>query len=219
MGIIRPTLIAQFSATRDFANLASTTNLALRANLAIIGGAIAAMAAVADPLASLLTNGKYPEAGTLLLGFLILMLLESMKLALELMAKVAEQSKLLFGANWMLVVGLAVAIPLTYEFGALGLVLARGIGVTGTNIIVARGLWRRGFPFRPERGWMLLIGAYVVTSSAAGSVAYQSTESLLVGIALSLSIYLLLFWIKPPLNRLELNFFLRLRRDRAAAGA
>jgi O-antigen/teichoic acid export membrane protein len=215
VGVVRPVINARYTATRDFSDIAALANLGVRINMVILGLGVALLVAVGAPLFGWLTAGKYPEAGALLAAFCVLLMVESVQGALELLANAVEENRALFRANAPLVVALMLAVPLALNFGPMGLVIARIAGFAGSTWMVIRALRKRGYRYELDLGHATLVTVYVAVSALAGSMVYEYSGSLVAGGSAAAAVYGLANWLRIPLDPTDITTLLRLRRSRA----
>lgn len=69
--IIRPMLIARFTASRDTRIVSTATSLLWKSNLLIITGGAIALAAAGDELIGLASGGRFPDAGWIMLTLFV----------------------------------------------------------------------------------------------------------------------------------------------------
>lgn len=200
IGLIRPVMVARFTAKQDFSQAAWLANLAYRLNLVVLVLGMALMVTVGEPAFDWLTDGKYPYAAWLVAGLLVLMTTEGMRTMVELMAQAVERNQVLFLSNLVQSASLLLAIPLVGLIGLWGLVAANVVGTVSANILVIVRLRREGYTFRLNLLMAATIVAYGIISAVIGWVLMAAgVHYILVG-AIVVALYGGLCAWKPPLE-------------------
>ena len=203
IGLIRPVVMARFSANGDFAQAVSIADLAYRFNLSILVLGIALMTTVGEPLLGALTGGNYAAAAPLVAAMFLLMISEGMGVMLHMLAQAVERNPVLFFTNLVLSASLLVAIPLLPVIGVWALVIANFAGLVLSNLLIVIYLRRCGHRFRVGLGNIASILAYGLASGLLGGYLDAiGVHFLLVAPAIC-AFFFILYILRPPLTPYE----------------
>lgn len=216
IGLIRPVMVAKYSASQDFSQAAWIANLAYRLNLAILVLGIALLVTFGEPLFDWLTGGKYPAAAWLVAGLLVVMATEGMRTMVELMAQAVERNQVLFVSNLVQSASLLLAIPLVLTIGLWGLVVANLVGTVLANMVVVSRLRRHGHVFHLNLRKAGIIFVYGATSGLLGWLLAAAGVHFLVGGPVVIAVYLALCVWKPPLETDERDVLARVANRKLA---
>lgn len=203
MSMVRPLIMARFATTGDFGTATRTADFVFRFNLMLLTLPVVILAVVGTPLLDWITAGKYPAAGYLLMGFLIVLVTQGVRDLLELMVQAIEKPSILFWTNLIQSASLFVALPLLPLIGVWGLVVANLTGMVVANAIVIFRLARQGYRLAVRLDLAIRILLYGVTAGAVGWVCWDATGSLVVTISCIGLAYFALLLAKPPMNGQE----------------
>ncbi len=161
---VRPLMVTQFVAKRDYSVLVANANLILKINLLfIVPGTLVTLlyGAVLDPI---LGGGRFPGLHLMLALFLVLLGLQTMHLVLSLVTLIIERGRNNLWATLLACAGLPLAFVLGPIWGVSGMVMTLCISETiwcGATLFLLR---RDGFTFQLD--WMgmskLFIGGMVI---------------------------------------------------------
>ena len=135
--LLQPVLMSQFSQNSDFENLTKKTKLIFKINLFMIGPLLIWIGSTGDAITSLLSKGKYPDAGWILLLLLIMLALENYTQMLTTIFNAAEKNKAAFFSDLVNAAFLFPAIILINIWGLSGLLIARICGLIFKNFFLA----------------------------------------------------------------------------------
>lgn len=230
VNFIRPLLFARFTATGNFEQLVDKVNLVYRLNLSILVIPAGMLLVGGQSVFDWLTAGKYGSAAPLLAGLLLVLVSEGMRTLLEMIVQAVEKNHIFAGSNLFQSASLLTAIPLVGSLGPWALVVANFVGTIGANVVLIVWLRRYGFVFRVRWGPVTWICAYALVAGATGIGVSKlsATEFLesalwaqLGGMMVFLVIFCLLFFLKPPFSKSELELLASVlwkRRERRANG-
>lgn len=121
LGMVRPLFVAaQLQADKD-ARLNLLSNMILKLNLFILGPMLAYFIVSGDTLAKLLSGGKFPDAGGLMIAFIILLIIQTWNAVLSLLAIAAENGFSALNSTILGLLGLGLGLYLLPTFGVYGL--------------------------------------------------------------------------------------------------
>lgn len=182
LNLARPALMAGFARTQDSSALAGNANIFFKANLFLLIPVLAWVAACAEPLAAILSGGKYILAGPLLAGLLVLVGLGCHYRRLEFLCHALELTRLLFIGNLGVVVALVPAALLASWIGPWGIVLALCVGCLSRDVLLSIALTRRGVSCGNDwRGLTKLAGSGLGAGLAAWVLTPANGDILTVG--------------------------------------
>ena len=135
LGMVRPLFVAaQLHADKE-AKLNQLSNMILKLNLFVLGPMLAYFIVSGDTLAKLLSAGKFPDAGGLMVAFIILLIIQTWNAVLSLLAMAAENGFSVLNGTMLGLLGLGLGLYLLPTLGAYGL----SIGLIASEII--RGIY------------------------------------------------------------------------------
>lgn len=199
MSMVRPLAMARFASSGDFQAVAAISESVFRMNLILLVFPISILAVVGPELMGWITNGKYAEAGYLLMGFLFVLIAEGLRSLVELMVQALEKNPIFFWTNLAQSASLVIAVPLLPLIGLWGLVVANLVGTVMANSIVIGRLRRQGFGFRIYFDLVAWIFVHGAVASLAGWTVWQVFPSLGLTVAAVTLIYVVLTLLNPPL--------------------
>lgn len=214
MSMVRPLAMARFAATGDFQSVARISDFVFRINLVLLSFPIVVLAVLGPSLFDEITAGRYPAAGYLLMGFLVVLVAQGMRDLLELMVQAIEKNPILLWTNLFQSASLLIAVPLMPVIGLWGLVVANLTGTAVANAIVILRLGRQGYRIRPRHdllGWVLL---HAAVAGGAGWACWSATGAQMLTLVSMVLIYAGLLILKPPLDESEIVVIMGLLRKR-----
>ncbi|MBK1720270.1 lipopolysaccharide biosynthesis protein [Thiocystis violacea] len=214
MSMVRPVAMARFATTGDFQSVTRISDFVFRVNLILLALPIVVLGVLGPPLLDWITAGRYPDAGYLLMGFLIVLLTQGLRDLLELMIQAIEKNSILFWTNLFQSASLFIALPLFPLIGVWGLVVANFVGTFVANAIVMVRLARQGYKVSARLDLMAWVLLHAVIAGGAGWVCWDMTESLVLTVGLIVAIYGALLLLKPPLSDAETQVIMTLLRKR-----
>ncbi|NEV62837.1 lipopolysaccharide biosynthesis protein [Thiorhodococcus minor] len=217
MSMVRPLAMARFAATGDFQDVTRLSDFVFRINLILLGLPVAILTVAGPELLAWITAGHYPEAGYLLMGFLLVLATQGMRDLLELMVQALEKNPILLWTNLLQSASLLIAVVLLPVVGLWGLVISNLAGTLAANAIVIARL--RGLGYR--LGWRLdltaWIGLHCALSIAVGLAVEKGMGSPSMAVVCVVLTYAALLLLKPPLSRDETQVVTSLMRRRLVA--
>ncbi|MFN5047453.1 beta-1,6-N-acetylglucosaminyltransferase [Roseateles sp.] len=151
VGLVRPVVIARYSESKDFSQAARLCQQVLQLNILLICALLVPLLIAGAPLLLALSAGKYgSEANWVLLALALVLLLETQRQQLELLAQTLERYELLLPTNVLLASSVLIALLLVGELGAVAFPLANALGLAVANSRVRLGLRRINAEFRHD---------------------------------------------------------------------
>lgn len=214
MSMVRPLAMARFAATGDFQGVTRLSDFVFRINLILLGLPVAILTVAGPDLLAWITAGHYPEAGYLLMGFLLVLATQGMRDLLELMVQALEKNPMLLWTNLLQSASLLIALPLLPVVGLWALVVSNLAGTLAANAIVIARLRKQGY----RLGWRLdlsaWIGLHCTLSIAVGLAVEKGADSTLVTLVCVVLTYVALLLVKTPLSQAEVDVMMSLMRKR-----
>ncbi|WP_374588143.1 hypothetical protein [Ideonella dechloratans] len=217
-GVIRPRLVAAYVGAEGLPGLVAGANLAGKLSLFVLGPLLAWVAVGGNTLVSLLSGGKFNEAGPQLLAFMLALLPFSQRQLLETVAATVGHATSCLRAAWVGLFALPVtALALWWGAGTWAALGGVFLGQACYGAALLHGL-RRAVGYRADTagGWRVLASAalaalFVAWPAQALLGQWSAPAALLPMGGLVLTAYLLLAaWIRPftASERGRLNGFL-----------
>lgn len=193
IGVIRPVVVARFSADRNFPTVARLCEQSFQINLVVLLGAMAGLVVAGPELLGVVSAGKYgAESAILLVALLAILLLETQRLVLEVLTQTVERYDLMIVSNLFLSSSVLLGILVYPWVGAIGFPVANGLALVLANVATVRRLGRLGFHYQPDHAATLkalgLFGAAVV----AGHICKFAGAGWKPALVVCLLVYLLL---------------------------
>lgn len=148
--LIKPVFVSRYVKTGDFGQLNSLAQLVLKLNLLILTPTIAFAAVYGGRLLSLISNGKYEEAHWLLVGMLGILVFNSHKIILSLLAGTLEKNKMQLYAGMASSIVFPIALLLIPRFGPLGAIAVSAISGLTYNTYATFYLRKAGYCYQPD---------------------------------------------------------------------
>lgn len=151
IGVIRPAVVARYSESGDFGAANRTVELIFRINAILVGAAIAYIPVAGSETINVLTGGKYgSETVGLLMALIIMLLLETFRQQLEVLAQAVERYEHLIGGNIILSMSVLPAVVALPFLGALAFPLCNSLGLLLSNAWVVRKLAKHGHFYKHD---------------------------------------------------------------------
>ncbi len=205
LGLVRPIFIAKYATTGDFSKLTRMSNLMLRINMLILILAAVAVAILGEPVFDWITDGKYGSANLVLAGFLILLVIMSLRLIIEILIEAVEKNQISIACNLVQSLSFIIAIPLLPLIGLWGIVIANILGTVAAIFLAISRLHSFGFHFTIDKLYCILIMVYGVLAGLAGWIVLNKFNSIVLAGAVLGTVYLLLCVLKPPFQKTEIE--------------
>lgn len=165
IGLIRPVLVARRAGGAGDDQLVAMGNLILKVNHFLLIPVAAFFATVGTEFTTLLSGGKYPDAGLLLFLLTCLLLLQALHVVLSVIAAAIEDRKAILFATLASVHGVIVGGLFIGQFGAVAMVLGLWSSEIVWCSVTVLLLKARGFLFRVD--WLAWCKLGVLAAAAA----------------------------------------------------
>ena len=199
--VLRPSVIASYVATGDFAKLNRQAILIYKLSVFVLCPALAVFALYGDEVTHLITGGKYLDVKWVLFALLCTLVTRSHRPILTIVLNCVERVGLRTRAALVALLFFPLPIWATASgLGLAGLVVAVFIDEIVLNVVVVHGLRAAGMPYRVDFTSMLKMALASLTAYlAVGFVPPpESLVGLVAGALLAGIGYLLVaFWLKP----------------------
>ncbi len=217
IGMIRPLFVAARQ-RQDYARrLPFMAALVFKLNVFFLAPAIAFLAIAGEPLAHLLTGGRYPETGSYLLALSFLLLAQALRGVASLTAQAMENARAPLIGTSLGLGGLLLGVSLSHWLGAHGLILGLILSEMMFAGWVFHALQDSGLKHAPHwSGYLrLLLGLLLATGFVVllyGQIAATGAIALATGALVIVLVYLLVCALFKPFTQQErdtLNGILR----------
>lgn len=195
IGMVRPLFVSQHARDANAPRLVELANLVFKLNVFMLAPATMLLAAAGGQIASLLSGGKFPEAGSYLVAFALLLVAQTLHTVLGLIALAVEEGRgnlrgTLFGLG-----GLAVGLAGYPAYGPLALCGGLIVSELIWCGVMQAALRRHGVYFALDwMGMLKLWGLAGVVSLPAwmlhADAGQASVMSLIASIVLMVLLYL-----------------------------
>jgi O-antigen/teichoic acid export membrane protein len=157
---LRPAIMARFAADRDTTALNHQVNAFLKLNLFLLAPLLLFTTLCGDAISAWISHSKYPQAGSVLTGFILLVAVQCHYRKLELQAQAVERNSLLLAGNLVVFCSLFPAALLASRYGAWSILTATLAGCLGRDLLVGLNLSGSGLPVSPDwRGLLRLLAS------------------------------------------------------------
>lgn len=164
IGMIRPLFVAARQRPDYLVRLPMLGKLIFKLNVFALAPASAFMFVCGEPLADLITGGKYPQAAGFLLAFLVLLLAQALRAIVSMTAQAMEAARATLFGTVLGLCGLPVGVALSIPFGAYGLVIGLALSELLFCGWVAASLMRGGLSLKID--WVGLAKILFATLAA-----------------------------------------------------
>ena len=121
IGMVRPLFVSQHARDANAERLVHLANLVFKLNVFVLAPATMLFAAAGEQVASLLSGGKFPEAGPYLVAFAVLLVIQTLHTVLGLIALAVEEGRASLHGTLFGLAGLAVGLVSYPKYGPLAL--------------------------------------------------------------------------------------------------
>lgn len=207
VGLIRPVVIARFTETRDFALVAQLCQHVLQINILLIAAMLVPLMISGPSLLLAISAHKYGLAAAwILLALFLVLVLETQRQQLELLAQTVERYDLLLPTNVLLSSSVLLAVLTVSALGPVAFPLANALGLIFANARVQRSLRRLGYEFRHD--WLSTLATLLIllVSVLGGELLQWITGSWVAGALFGLASFVALALL---LRRADLLGFYR----------
>ncbi len=213
IGLIRPVVLDRFVKTRDFAAANRTLATVFKANALLLGPALVYLPVAGVETLLLLSDGKYgPRASPMLFAMCFMLLLETVRMQLEVLTQAVERYENLVPANLLLSLSVVPAVSLLSVLGPIAFPIANTLGLVVSNYWVVRMLRKQGYDFTYDKAALFRIAGLVLFGLACGYSVKWATGIWWLGGVVAVAGYLLAF---VAFGRSDIN---ELRRILAKGG-
>ena len=178
LNLVRPAIIARYSRGTDTDTLLHHANIFTKLNLFLLAPLALWTAVNGRGLTSMLSDGRYGDAGPVLLALILLLAMQCHNRRLELMAQAVERNRLLFIGNLSVVISLVPAILLTPLWGVWGILAPLGGGYLARDIVITAGLRRGGMPSGTDLRGLAVLAASAALPYFPLAAVFGSTRSM-----------------------------------------
>lgn len=214
-GVIRPVLIARYSTGGSFGEISDVLGFFFRVNTLLLGWVAAILLAVGPEFTAALSGGKYGvNAAWLLLTLVFMLVLESRRFLIELVAQAVERNGLLVAGNLILSSSMPLAILLVDMVGAQAIPIAAVIGLIISSAWITHRLGKDGFVFPFGYRPFFRIVAAVGFAALMGHVT-QAWLGWQLGAAATVLVYPIISWMVGATGPDDLRRFGSLRKPSA----
>lgn len=121
IGMVRPLFVSQHVRGSNFVRLVELANLVFKLNVFVLAPATMLFIAAGGQIASLLSGGKFPEAGPYLVAFALLLVTQTLHTVLGLIALAVEEGRASLHGTLLGLGGLVVGVAAYPAYGPLAL--------------------------------------------------------------------------------------------------
>lgn len=196
IGLIRPVVVARYTTTRNFAVAANLCEQSLQINLALLAGFFAVMLVSGREILLLISAGKYGAAGisvSVLSVLLVLLVFETQRVILEMLAQMVERYEVMLPSNIFLALSVLGGIAAFPILGVVALPVANILALVLANYWVAHRLAILGFQYQHDWRASAESLTMLVVSVVAGKVFLYFGAHWVLALFITVGIYSLLF--------------------------
>lgn len=195
IGVIRPVVVARFTADRNFPSVAKLCEQSFQINLMFLLGVAAGLAVAGPELLAIVSAGKYGrESAVLLIALLAVLVLETQRLVLEVLTQTVERYDLMIVSNLFLSSSVLLGILVYPWVGAIGFPVANGLALLLANVATIRRLSASGFRYTPDHASTFKVLGMSVAASLVGYLCKLAGAGWLTGLVACSMVYVLLAW-------------------------
>lgn len=145
--LIRPIFVTRYTTHRDFSQINAFASLLLKVNLLVVTPAVMLAIVFGGDIVQLMAGEKYRGTEWLLVMALILLIPNSHKVVIGLIANTLEKNKMQFVGGIFSVLGLCVGVLLGLGFGLYGLLAGAIAAAIGYNVYSVDYLRKQGHAY------------------------------------------------------------------------
>jgi O-antigen/teichoic acid export membrane protein len=195
--LIRPVFVTRYTTHRDFSQINAFASLLAKINLLVVAPAVMLAIVYGPYIIQLMAGEKYSGTEWLLVMALILLVPNSQKVVIGLVANTLEKNAMQFAGGIFSVLGLCLGILLGLEFGLYGILAGAISAAIAYNIYSVDYLRRQGYPYTSDmRGAAKIIFASVVGILGAGLISLADVSSPIVLLSALLGVGLYWFLVR-----------------------
>ncbi|HQS99168.1 MAG TPA: oligosaccharide flippase family protein [Thiobacillus sp.] len=170
IGMIRPLFVAARQRPDFRVRLPILAKLIFKLNVFALAPATAFLYVCGEPLADLITGGKFPQAAGFLLAFLALLLAQALRAIVSMTAQALEEARAPLFGTLLGLCGLPIGVALSMPFGAYGLVIGLALSELLFCGWVAASLMREGLSLKMDWAGLAKILFATLMAMAAASL-------------------------------------------------
>jgi O-antigen/teichoic acid export membrane protein len=213
--LVRPKLVACYVDGGSIRELERNANLVGMLSLFVLIPIITASAISGSPLVAVASDGKFVDAGPLLVGFMFGLVPFSQRQLMETAAVATGNSDLCVRAALVALLALPMAVVMvSLGAGVWSGVVALGLGHALFSVVILAGLKGRTGYRLDRSGALKLFMLGIITFFIIRTVEMVSSIGYIAAIALTFAVYLMLGWVVKPFtdrDRSRINKFVRRR--------
>lgn len=168
--LIRPVFVSRYTVNRDFRQINGFASLLIKINLLLVAPAIMFSVFHGNHIVSWIGGEKYANAQWVLVMALALLVPNSHKVVIALVANTLEKNAMQFTGGVFAVIGLMLGIALSHEFALYGILTGALAAATAYNLYSIAYLRRQGYNYAPDVAGMLKILFASLTATGAGKL-------------------------------------------------
>lgn len=172
LGLVRPLFVSANGAADRNARLNLLASIVLKLNLFVLFPAVAYVLAAGDQLAGILSGGKFPDSGSFLLVFVILLVFQTWHAVLGLLAMAIEDGISGFHGTLLGLLGLLAGVALLPAYGPYSLCIGLVLSEIIWCLFVLLALNKKGFKVLTDWAGIAKLAAF----SVAGFLAAESVR-------------------------------------------
>lgn len=197
IGLIRPVVLDRFVRTRDFVAANRTMTTVFKFNALLIGPALVYLPVAGVETLLLVSDGKYgPRAAPMLFVMALMLLLETVRMQLEVLVQAVERYDNLVPANLLLSLSVVPAVALLPVLGPIAFPLSNTLGLLVSNHWVIRMLRKQDYHYSYDRATLFRVAGIVLFGMACGWVVKMTTGVWWLGGIAALMGYVIAFLVR-----------------------
>lgn len=199
--LIRPIFVTRYTTRRDFLQINAFASLLVKINLVILAPVLMLAVVYGADVVLIIGGQRYAGTEWLLVLALVLLIPNSQKVVIGLVANTLEKNVVQFAGGMFSVMGLALGILLGLEFGLYGVVAAAIFAAIAYNAYSIYYLKEQGYRYSSDvRGAAKIVLASVLGICGAGlfTLMNNSLPTLLLSSLLGIVLYALLLRMLDP---------------------
>lgn len=196
VGVIRPVIVARYTADRNFQRVAALCEQSFQVNLSLLLIISTPVAVAGTEILATISATKYgQESAWILMALLLLLSLETRRVLLEVLAQTVERYDLMIKSNLLLSSSVVLGIVAYPWLGAVAFPLGNAAALVLANRAVGQRLAGLGFVQTPD--WAATARALLVFAAAlsTGLAARWLEVHWMAAVAMALAVHLALFML------------------------
>jgi O-antigen/teichoic acid export membrane protein len=208
INMIRPLFVSARQKSDYKIRIPKLAGLVLKLNIFMIVPLVVILGVYSDEIASILTGGKYPEAGSYIIAFLPILITQTIRNVSGLISQAMENSFAPFVATILSMFGLLIGVLMSKFTGVYGLCLGLAVSDVIFTIWVVRAVVVNKLIYKHDyRGFTKLVVLALITFGllyVISQISADASSVTLIAYCLTiLSIYLLFASILKPFTQYE----------------